>query len=551
MPPQRFFDSQATYLSRTSLQFNLYPQIVSPHHGTITSLDIDNTSEGRFLLSGSQDCTVSVFDLNVLGSDYHLHTEEGIRSSNIGHRSRNNLKDRQQKQKQKWRDKNRFQAIAKSQRNFAVTGENHRHREQQLDPLYVPPGHSHSVTQVQWYPIDTGVFLSADKIGNILLWDTNSFTPISCLKKNIMDSRSMNAVSPCGISSIDLPKLENASHMLLAIGSIQGGREVGGTGRDTHSLLDPSGSRNGNESNIGLGAGHVVIDDRVVYLCDIKSGSMTHQLVGHGVGGISSVQWSPIHDYLLASGSRDGTVKLWDVRMSGSGACLLTLDRENKTKNEIYFGSSVCNKIGDQEVEGHPNHHRTRVRKRRKKSKVVGPGDYSAVECSSYIQSHAGPVASVAFAPDGNYIVSASTTDGLRLWDVKPGKDCGMMLPTRYLGVNHSAVSTSQSHPLDQKQKKVPLQITQPGSFKSATVWVGGKNQQLLGYKLHGDEFGDGGRPDKVLLGHLDNVSAIASQDIYMRLYSGGNDGMILGFGNKNELSPRKKGNICQTLISL
>jgi len=83
-------------------------------------------------------------------------------------------------------------------------------------------------------------------------------------------------------------------------------------------------------------------------------------------------------------------------------------------------------------------------------------------------------------------------------------------------------------------QRTVPLRITQPGSFKSATVWVGGMNKKLLGYAIHGD----GGRPNKVLAGHLDGVTAITTQDNNMRLFSGGRDGMILGFGHRNEFEP-------------
>lgn len=130
---KHFFDLQATYLSRSSLQFNLYPQIVSPHSARITSLDIDNTCEGRFLLAGSQDCTISVYDLSLLGSDYHLNTSSDMREQKNKNIS---ASVRKKEQEQIWKDKNRFQPVARSQRNWAV--------EEHLDPLYVPPGHSHS-----------------------------------------------------------------------------------------------------------------------------------------------------------------------------------------------------------------------------------------------------------------------------------------------------------------------------------------------------------------------------------------------------------------------
>ena len=73
--------------------------------------------------------------------------------------------------------------------------------------------------------------------------------------------------------------------------------------------------------------------------------------------------------------------------------------------------------------------------------------------------------------------------------------------------------------------------MTQPGNFKTATVWIGGWNAKLCGYFISGD----GGKANKVLLsGHLDAITAIASQDNILVLFCGSRDGMILGFGNKN-----------------
>ena len=69
---------------------------------------------------------------------------------------------------------------------------------------------------------------------------------------------------------------------------------------------------------------------------------------------------------------------------------------------------------------------------------------------------------------------------------------------------------------------------------KTATVWIGGRNAKLYGFSISGD----GGKANKVLSGHLDDITAIASQDNIMRLFSGSRDGMILGFGNKNEFEP-------------
>mmetsp|Transcript_12934 Transcript_12934/g.24295 ORF Transcript_12934/g.24295 Transcript_12934/m.24295 type:complete len:567 (-) Transcript_12934:124-1824(-) len=533
-----FFDKLSTYLTRDSLQFNLYPQIVSPHSTQITSLDIDNTSEGRFLLCGSHDCTISVYDLSILGSDYHLE----LNYWNLLEESAKNNDDCRgrhidlQEKLSIWKSKNRFRPIAKSQRN---TLNSDRLLEAMSDPLFVPCGHSHSVTQVLWYPVDTGVFLSSDTAGNALLWDTNLFTPVSCIRKSssLLNSgsgsgsaipSSSSSASPCSIASMDLPKRSNAAHLLLAIGSI-GAVQSGNIRLNAYSSGAPP---------VGTRMGFRTDDDRVVYLCDIRSGSMTHQLIGHGVGGVSCVKWSPIHDYLLASGSRDGTIKLWDIRKAGSAACLATLDRENKTKHDVYyFESAFIQEAKDdcmqQDSMYHTQHSSSRTvkKKAKRRKKSAAPGDYSQVEVSSHVQSHAGSVSSLEFTPDGNYIVSASVHDGLKLWNVQSGTNFGELLPTRYTGPGPSNIL---KNPLDrlQPQRPIPLKITQPGcSLKSATVWIGGRNNKLLGYKVHGE----GGAPDKVLAGHFDQVTAIAPQDNCARLFSGGMDGMILGYGNRNE----------------
>ena len=482
-----FCNKISKHLSLHSLQFNLYPQIVSRHQLKITSLEIDNSSEGRFLLSGSQDCTISVYDLSLTGSDYFVNKEDN--ENGTGSNNCNGSLSQ-------WKRKNSFRPIARSQRNFFTSQQQPHH------VLDVPSGHSHSITQVKWYPVDSGIFLSSDSIGSILMWDTNTFTPVSHVKSGGISNDS--SYNTCRITSMDLPA--NLSHMLLAIGSIQSGRS---------SQSRPYSNLSSYDSSTSPSRGHM--DDRVVYLCDIKCGQMTHQLAGHGAGGIQVVQWSPVNDFILASGSRDGTVKLWDIRKSGSTSCLTTLDRGNRTTNEVHFQS--INQSEDH--NGIRINSRTQLKKKRKRSGAVGPSDYSKVECSNYVQSHAGPVSNLSFTPDGNHIISASCTDGLKLWDVQSGKGFGSLISTKYICQ------------FDKNQRNIPLRITQPCNFKTATVWVRGRTKSR-GYSIHGD----GGKSNKVLSGHLDDVTAIAAQDSAMRLFTGSKDGMILGFGNRNEFKP-------------
>lgn len=169
--------------------------------------------------------------------------------------------------------------------------------------------------------------------------------------------------------------------------------------------------------------------------------------------------------------------------------------------------------------------------KKTAKNNNIAPGNYSEAECaSSQIQSHNGPITSLSFTPDGEYIVSTRPADGIKLWHLHQNNDSNnnigsILMPTCYIGPNNSL-----KHPLRNTQRIVPMLITQPGSNHSGAVWLvgaGNRPNDVLGYDIHGT----GGRPNKVLSGHIDSVTAIASQEESMRIFTGGADGMVLAWG--------------------
>jgi len=503
-------ESIYTYLSLTCVRFAHWPQVCSPHSSPITSLDVDNASEGRFLLCGSRDCTISVYDLSTLGSDHHLNVNSNSSvtlSSLETRRSDSNLASSKGSSPNYEKDRQKYHPVARSRRiavNPYDSNSNHLST--------TPAGHSHSVTQVKWYPIDSGIFLSADACGSILLWDTNTFTPVTSFRISHTHSSLSSPTSTttlatipgmCSVSCMDMPNPQTNAHLLLAVGSTRT--------TSTHNHHP----------------GHIPIDDRVIRLCDIQSGSISHELVGHGAGGVTQLQWSLTREYELASGGGDGCVKVFDVRKSGSGACLFTLDRQRKQGD--CFGPGFDGGLGANR----------RLRAKRRwtvdddtSSTVVttlGPGNYSMAECSSRgIQSHGGPVAALSYTPDGKYLVSASGSDQkIHLWELQPGSEGGVLLPTMYLGPSDTA-----PHPIQRNQKKIAFYITQSGSERTTTLWVGGGSGScsLLGYALHGL----GGRPDTTLTGHLDTITSIAMQENNLRLYTGCKDGMILSWGWKS-----------------
>lgn len=119
-----------------------------------------------------------------------------------------------------------------------------------------------------------------------------------------------------------------------------------------------------------------------VRLIDLRSGLSTHSLAGHN-GALLSVAWSPTVEHVLASGSIDGTVRLWDIRKS-SGS-LGVLDMEDLT------GITGFNSMG----------HGARSRERGK--------------------SHNGAVNGLTWTEDGAYIISAGQDERVRVWNAATG----------------------------------------------------------------------------------------------------------------------------------
>ena len=121
--------------------------------------------------------------------------------------------------------------------------------------------HKKAIHCIQWYPQDTGMFVTSSFDGNVKIWDTNNMKPVETM-------------------NIGIPVKNH--HMSSA----------------SHSLIAAAASSQ-------------------IRLADIRTGSATHTLQGHN-GNVLCVKWSPKDLYTLSSGSADNKLNTWDVRNANS-----------------------------------------------------------------------------------------------------------------------------------------------------------------------------------------------------------------------------------------
>lgn len=444
------------------------PQIVTPqtnarHHGSIgiSSIHVDRV-EDRFLLVGGDDATVSIYDLSKWGSEEFLDASNRKRNNNAGSNVSSSF--------------SMHKPVARSRRELP-------RMFSEMSSVEIPKGHASPVSQVQWYPVDSGAFLSSAKDGTLLIWDTNSLSPVAQCRP----------FQGNGICSFHLSPLRNYSTV------------VG-------SLNDPA-----------------------IKLVDIRTGASSHSLLGHGQQGISSLQWAPHNEVILASGGLDGTVRLWDIRKAGSRACVAILNQDVTQSplviNAYKFDYSHLPKpAATQDIDtitasstAATLHRASNLKKKVTTTVNVAPNNFRAAE-SSAVVSHAGSVSAISFGFNGHYLVSTGQDGALHVWDLRTN---GCMLPLRFFG-------PGQQPAVSRQKKQVPLLITWDDT-SLGKCWVGNGNS-IMGFDLE-----RGGAPSQLLEGHLQNISAIDTIESSNLLLTGGKDGMVLTWGKPRQKQLQRK----------
>jgi len=139
-------------------------------------------------------------------------------------------------------------------------------------------------------------------------------------------------------------------------------------------------------------------EDQTVRLWDASTSQCLETLQGHS-GRVKSVAFS-LQGTTLASGSEDSSVRLWDTR---THQCLRTLQGHTDQVNSITFSPDECLLASGSDDQ------------------TVRLWDVSTGQCLRILQGHTGWVWSVAFHPQGMILASASEDRTVKLWDASTG----------------------------------------------------------------------------------------------------------------------------------
>lgn len=139
-------------------------------------------------------------------------------------------------------------------------------------------------------------------------------------------------------------------------------------------------------------------DDRTIKLWDVRTGECLKTFWGH-TDWVQAIAFSP-DGQTLVSGSCDNTIKLWDLR---SGECLQTLTEHTHRVKSVAFhpaGTQLASGSGDHQIK---------------------IWDAQLGECLQTLAGHSDWVLSVAYSPDGSLLATGSGDRTIKIWDMQTG----------------------------------------------------------------------------------------------------------------------------------
>jgi WD40 repeat protein len=385
-------------------------------------------------------------------------------------------------------------------------------RPQKVKPKHTRFKHRKMISAVEWYPVDTGAFISASYDGSLYVWDTNEFTDICDLLGSSTGNTYQQGASP--LVNQHLPSVYKAK-------------------------FHP---QNGKLIAAGLSNG-------TIRLCDITRGAATNTLSGHRLC-VTGVCWSPIHDCLLASCSLDGNVMLWDIRKSGTQALLMQLDcRQDNTHSVL---TKSVNRQTSQPAGAHTPTYSAPLNNI---WKLLGNtqqlNDYKRINYSvnQTISAHANhkPVLSMCYSTCGRFLFTAGQDRVVRAWDA----NSGLLINSGLTADNSSTQDSKLPYdmcvipgtktgseylvvPQGNRQGDIQVNSLSYTNIHTSThasthsVGTASSDSNVMALGILCDNHSSNDRKDKhILTGHLDKIMSLTYRHTCQQLISASRDGLI------------------------
>jgi len=273
-------------------------------------------------------------------------------------------------------------------------------------------------------------------------------------------------------------------------------------------------------------------DDHATKLWDVKTGQCDKTLKGH-TNSVLSIALNP-DCQVLASGHEDQSVRLWDFHR---GQCLQTLQGHSDRVWSVAFAPQRVAVSADRENDSDSPD--AAVLATGSADRTIKLWNYRTGKCLRTLPGHTSWIWSVAFSPDSQYLASTSYDQTVKLWDVRTGK-CLRTLQEHTASVVAVSFSPNGQHlatgGFDQTIKVWEVRtgkctITLQGHTNSVWSLVFSPNGQWLASSSFDSSIklwdASTGQCMQTLQGHDGAVTAIVYSSDGQRLFSGGFDSSI------------------------
>ncbi|MBW4621930.1 MAG: serine/threonine protein kinase [Cyanosarcina radialis HA8281-LM2] len=253
------------------------------------------------------------------------------------------------------------------------------------------------------------ILASASDDGNIRLWNVNTRQVIGILTGH---SQPVNSIAFSPDSQI---LASGSSDRTIKLWDLATGQEIRTLAGHSHGVrsvafrpLDPHPALTGTPlPSLGEGTGVRAILasgswDKTIKLWDVETGEEICTLKGHQLQ-VSAVAFSP-NGQFLASASFDRTARLWDLS-SGLPQVLYTFTGHARSVLAVGFSpdSSMLATAGD--------------------DNTICLWNCASGQAIATILGHSRSVATVAFSLDGETVISGSWDSNVKLWQVSTGEE--------------------------------------------------------------------------------------------------------------------------------